>query len=59
MLHGCLPAIIMDGVQEKFESLLDYESFSVRIPEADLERVSGSPLQAGTGAHECLPAEAW
>eukprot|EP00208_Stichococcus_sp_RCC1054_P003318 CAMPEP_0206142432 /NCGR_PEP_ID=MMETSP1473-20131121/16814_1 /ASSEMBLY_ACC=CAM_ASM_001109 /TAXON_ID=1461547 /ORGANISM="Stichococcus sp, Strain RCC1054" /LENGTH=314 /DNA_ID=CAMNT_0053537429 /DNA_START=144 /DNA_END=1089 /DNA_ORIENTATION=+ len=37
ILHGCLPVIVQDGVQEKFESLLDYAAFSIRIPEADLE----------------------
>ncbi|GLC75556.1 hypothetical protein PLESTF_001656500 [Pleodorina starrii] len=39
VLHGCIPVIIMDGVQVIFESILDVEQFSIRIPEGDLDRI--------------------
>ncbi len=39
MLHGCIPVIIQDGVQLPYENVLDYESFSLRIPEDKLTRV--------------------
>lgn len=45
ILHGCLPVIIMDLVEEKFESLLDYGAFSLRVPEAELERVRSLQLE--------------
>ena len=32
VLHGCVPVVIMDGVHVVFESVLDWSSFSVRIP---------------------------
>ena len=37
--HGCIPVIIMDGVLMPFEGVLDYASFSIRIPEADVEQL--------------------
>ena len=33
VLHGCLPVVIMDDVDPVFASVLDWESFSVRVPE--------------------------
>ncbi len=33
ILHGCLPVVIMDDVDPIFAFVLDWESFSVRIPE--------------------------
>ena len=33
VLHGCLPVVVMDDVDPVFSSLLDWDSFSVRIPE--------------------------
>ena len=36
---SCLPVIIQDKVQVAFETVLDLPSFSLRIPEADMERV--------------------
>ena len=36
--HGCIPVIIMDNVHMPFESVLDYTTFAVRVPEADVER---------------------
>ncbi|GAX85342.1 hypothetical protein CEUSTIGMA_g12759.t1 [Chlamydomonas eustigma] len=38
ILHGCIPVVIMDGVHVVYESILDWSSFSVRIPEADLDK---------------------
>ena len=37
MLHGCIPVVIMDNVHAVFESILDWDSFSVRIQEEFLE----------------------
>ncbi|KAG2489065.1 hypothetical protein HYH03_012501 [Edaphochlamys debaryana] len=34
VLHGCLPLIIMDRTHALFESILDLDSFSLRIEEA-------------------------
>ncbi|KAL4452532.1 hypothetical protein ABPG75_008194 [Micractinium tetrahymenae] len=39
MLHGCIPAIIVDEVDVSFESILDYSAFTVRIAEADAEKL--------------------
>eukprot|EP00887_Chlorella_sp_A99_P003579 scaffold7.g3579.t1 len=39
MLHGCIPVIIMDGIDVSFQTLLDWESFSLRIPSADAEKL--------------------
>ncbi len=33
MLHGCVPVVVNDGVDQVFETLLDWEEFAVRIPE--------------------------
>ncbi len=33
MLHGCIPVVIMDNVHAVFESILDWDSFSLRVPE--------------------------
>ncbi|KAG2445204.1 hypothetical protein HYH02_008672 [Chlamydomonas schloesseri] len=35
ILHGCIPVVVMDGVQAVFESILDWDSFSIRIREDD------------------------
>jgi hypothetical protein len=39
VLHGCLPVQIGDNITDKFETILDWDSFTTRIPEADIERV--------------------
>ena len=39
LLHGTIPVIIQDGVAEKFYGLVDFAAISVRIAEADIERV--------------------
>ena len=38
MLHGCIPVVVMDNVEEAFEGLLDHGSYSLRINESDIER---------------------
>ena len=38
ILHGCIPVVVMDNVEEAFESVLDYKQFSLRINESDIER---------------------
>jgi len=35
---GCVPVIIMDGIDMPFENVLNYSAFSVRISEADIGR---------------------
>ena len=37
--HGCIPVVIMDGVLMPFEGVLDYASFSLRVPEAEVEQL--------------------
>jgi Exostosin family len=39
VLHGCIPVIIMDRVEEKFSNVVDYGAFSLRIAEVDAEKV--------------------
>lgn len=39
MLHGCIPVVVIDGVHMKFETLFDVDSFSIRIPEADVANI--------------------
>ena len=39
VLHGCIPVIIADRVHAVFESVLDIDSFAVRVAEADVPRV--------------------
>mmetsp|Transcript_31796 Transcript_31796/g.57774 ORF Transcript_31796/g.57774 Transcript_31796/m.57774 type:complete len:197 (+) Transcript_31796:4396-4986(+) len=34
VLHGCIPVIIQDHVHVSFESILDIDSFSIRIPQS-------------------------
>ena len=38
ILHGCIPVVIQDGIEMSFESILDWSSFSVRIPEAQINQ---------------------
>ena len=37
--HGCIPVIIMDGVQMPFEGQIDYDAFALRVAERDVERL--------------------
>ena len=39
VLHGCLPVQIGDNITDKFETIVDWDSFTTRIPEANIERV--------------------
>ena len=39
MLHGCIPVLIQDRVEEKFSNVVDYAAFALRIAEADIEQV--------------------
>ncbi|KAI3427182.1 hypothetical protein D9Q98_007119 [Chlorella vulgaris] len=38
-LHGCIPVIIMDEVDVSFESIVDLSCFTLRIPQANLEKL--------------------
>ena len=38
ILHGCIPLVVMDGVDAVFESILDWSRFSVRLPSSDIPR---------------------
>jgi hypothetical protein len=39
VLHGCIPVVIMDRVHAVFESVLDWDLFSVRVAESEVERL--------------------
>ncbi len=39
MLHGCIPVVVMDGVHAVFESILDWDSFGLRIRERSVEHL--------------------
>jgi Exostosin family len=39
VLHGCIPVLIQDRVEEKFSSVVNYSAFALRIAEADIEKV--------------------
>lgn len=36
ILNGCLPVVVMDNVDAAFESILDWNLFSIRIKEVQL-----------------------
>ena len=36
---GCVPVIIMDGIEMPFENVLDYSAFSIRIAESDVSKL--------------------
>lgn len=36
--HGCIPVVIMDGVQMPWEEQLAFDEFGLRIAQADIER---------------------
>lgn len=38
-LHGCIPVIVMDEVDVSFESVIDLQQFTVRVAQADVERL--------------------
>ena len=37
--RSCIPVLIMDEVQVSFESVVDLSTFTIRIPEADAEKL--------------------
>ncbi|KAK9909083.1 hypothetical protein WJX75_006916 [Coccomyxa subellipsoidea] len=37
MLHGCVPVVINDGVDQVFATVLDWEDFAVQIPESEMD----------------------
>ncbi len=37
ILHGCIPVIIMDEVHTVYESILDWDGFSLRINQNSLQ----------------------
>lgn len=39
MLHGCIPVVIMDEVHVAFESILDLQALTIRVPQADMARL--------------------
>ncbi|BFI33899.1 protein MpGT47.12 [Marchantia polymorpha subsp. ruderalis] len=39
ILHGCIPVIIQDGIHLPFESVLNYDEFSLRVAERDLPQL--------------------
>lgn len=39
MLHGCIPLLIMDNVDEKFANVVDYSEISMHVAENELESV--------------------
>lgn len=40
ILHGCIPVIVQDSVHAPFESVLDFEAFSLRVSEQQLDRLA-------------------
>lgn len=45
---SCLPVIIQDDVQLAFESVLDFDSFAIRIPQKDMHNVRGWAAAEGS-----------
>eukprot|EP00775_Hariotina_reticulata_P004291 gene4291-4543_t len=37
ILHGCIPVVVMDEVHAVYESIIDWDAFSVRVAEKQLE----------------------
>lgn len=37
--HGCIPVILIDNVHLPFESVLRYDAFALRVPEADVPKL--------------------
>lgn len=40
VLHGCVPVIVQDDVHAPFESLLDYDGFSIRVTERQVGQLA-------------------
>jgi hypothetical protein len=39
VLHGCIPVVIMDEVHAVYESIPDWDSFSVRVNQASVKHL--------------------
>ena len=39
LFAGCVPVIVMDGIEFPFENVLNYSAFSIRIAEKDVPRL--------------------
>lgn len=39
MRHGCIPVIVQDGIELPFQTLLDYNSFSIRLAEREIPKL--------------------
>lgn len=39
IIHGCIPVMVHDGVEPSWSSLLDTESYSVRVLQKDMPRI--------------------
>ena len=39
VIRGCIPVLVGDNIAQPFENLLDWTSFSIRVPEALLDGV--------------------
>jgi hypothetical protein len=39
VLHGCIPVVIMDEVHAVYESILVWDSFSVRVNQASVKQL--------------------
>ncbi|KAL4419203.1 hypothetical protein ABPG77_000597 [Micractinium sp. CCAP 211/92] len=39
LMHGCIPVIIQDGVEVAWSSILDVDSYSIRILQKDMDRI--------------------
>lgn len=37
VLHGCIPVLFHDGVHGPFESILEYDAFSIRLKESAVD----------------------
>jgi hypothetical protein len=39
VMDGCIPVIIQDNITQPYEDVLPYRKFSLRVAEADIERL--------------------
>ena len=39
IVSGCIPVILVDNVQQPFETLLDWDQFSVHVPVRDIPQL--------------------
>ena len=48
VLNGCIPVVVMDDVHAAFESILDWNLFSIQIKEVQLSCMSKNSLKQST-----------